>query len=237
MRQHSIHQIQRLLVLISFLVLLGIGFIVARALGFGLNSEDGIPAQRFVWAVFNRQVALISGHAGSDSGATCEDEDGTVRSKEADIVAEISKRVAKRLVQAGADVTILQEYDTRLEDLQADVLLSIHADSCIDVSGYKAARALNSVIPETDDRLVNCIDQFYPAATGLTIHSESITHNMTEYHAWHKINPNTPAAILEVGFLGGDQELLNNQPALVAKGISDSLLCFLTHAVTNSTSN
>ena len=221
MRQHSIHQIQRLLVLISFLVLLGIGFIVARALGFGLNSEDGIPAQRFVWAVFNRQVALISGHSGYDS----------------DIVAEISKRVAKRLVQAGADVTILQEYDPRLEDLQADVLLSIHADSCIDVSGYKAARALYSATPETDDRLVNCIDQFYPAATGLTIHSESITHNMTEYHAWHKINPNTPAAILEVGFLGGDQELLNNQPAIVAKGISDSLLCFLTHAVTNSTSN
>ncbi len=227
MRKNSIHHIQRFVLFISFLVLLSLGLIVARTFGFGLPSEDGIPAQHFVWAMFNKQIVLISGHSGYDSGATCEDEAGNVTLKEADIVANVAQRVAKRLSQAGADVTIFEEYDTRINGLQADVLLSIHADSCIDVSGYKAARGLYSSIPDKDDELIDCINQAYSSATQLSEHSQSITHNMTEYHAWHRIAPTTPAAILEIGFLGGDQELLTKRTPLVAKGIADALLCFL----------
>lgn len=227
MRKNSIQQIQRLIVLISFLVLAALGLVVAQAFGFGLPPEDGIPSQPFVWGIFNKQIVLISGHSGNDSGATCEDAEGNVTLKEVDIAAAVAQRVAKRLRQAGADITIFEEYDPRLNGLQADVLLSIHGDSCIDVSGYKAARGVFSQIPETDDKLIDCINQMYPMATQLSIHGESITHNMTEYHAWQRIAPTTPAAILEIGFLGGDQELLVNHPARVAKGISDALICFL----------
>ena len=55
----------------------------------------------------------------------------------------------------------------------------------------------------------------------------TITENMTEYHAFRKINPQTPAAILELGFLGGDHDLLVHQPERLARGVGDGLLCFL----------
>ena len=233
MRQRSIHKLQRILIAISFLVLLAIVLVVARALGYGVMSEDGVPAQRFVWAIFNKHVALISGHAGNDSGATCEDANAVVMLKEADVVAEVTQRVRKRMAQAGATVTLLEEFDPQLDQLEADMLLSIHADSCIETSGFKVARSSASQIPDTDDRLVACLEESYRAATQLATNPDTITHNMTEYHAWHKIAPTTPAAIIEIGFLGGDQELLTQHSALVAKGISDGILCFLNHQPTS----
>jgi hypothetical protein len=50
---------------------------------------------------------------------------------------------------------------------------------------------------------------------------------MTEYHAFRRIAATTPAAILELGFLGGDGALLTEQPELPARGVSDAILCFL----------
>ena len=67
----------------------------------------------------------------------------------------------------------------------------------------------------------------YPAATGQPHHPNTVTHNMTEYHAFRKIDPETPAAIIELGFLGGDRELLASHPEQAAKGVADSILCFL----------
>jgi hypothetical protein len=74
---------------------------------------------------------------------------------------------------------------------------------------------------------VRCIDDIYATTTGLSRHADTITHDMTLYHAFRRIDPATPAAILEMGFIGGDQEMLVNRADLVAKGVSDSLLCFL----------
>lgn len=122
---------------------------------------------------------------------------------------------------------ILEEYDERLQGLRSDVLISLHADSCIDASGYKAATHTFTVIPAMNRRLLACIDEAYPAATGLAHHPNTVTHNMTEYHAFRRIDPLTPAAIIEMGFLGGDRTLLTDQAALVAKGVSDAVLCFL----------
>jgi hypothetical protein len=50
---------------------------------------------------------------------------------------------------------------------------------------------------------------------------------MLDYHAFNRIDPQTPALILEMGFLGGDQELLTAQQDRVADGIVASLRCFL----------
>ena len=114
-----------------------------------------------------------------------------------------------------------------LRGLRADVFLSIHADSCIDVTGYKSSHYIDSTKPEIDDRLVACINSAYAAATGLTENTDTITENMTEYHAFRRIDPETPAAILELGFLGGDHDLLVHDPELAAKGVVDGILCFL----------
>lgn len=106
----------------------------------------------------------------------------------------------------------MQEYDARLEGLQADVLLSLHADSCIEASGYKAAVSEERTTTAGDNRLLQCIDRYYVGATGLPAHPNSVTHDMTQYHAFRRIAPTTPAAILELGFLGGDNALLTRSP-------------------------
>ena len=50
---------------------------------------------------------------------------------------------------------------------------------------------------------------------------------MTYYHAFRKVLPTTPTAILELGFLGGDARLLTEEPELAAAGIRESIFCFL----------
>jgi N-acetylmuramoyl-L-alanine amidase len=227
MRHDTINRIQRTLMLISFLALVGIGLIGARVVGIGLPGRDGLAPQGIEPSAFDRDIGLISGHAGFDSGAICTDNDGEVTLTEVEINAKITDIAAKRLRRAGADVTVFDEYDPRLEGLRVDVLLSLHADSCIETSGFKAANSSNSRIPGEEERLLNCIDRQYAAATGLSLHPNTVTHSMTGYHAFNRIAPETPAAILEMGFLGGDSDLLVRRPQIAAKGITDSLLCFL----------
>ena len=233
MRHQTLRRIQRSLVLISFVALLSIAVIAARVAGIGLPDVEGLAPQALVPAAYNDYVVLISGHAGSDSGAICSADDGTVLLTEAEINARIADLVARRLRRAGAKVEIFEEFDPRLENLSAQVLVSLHADSCIDASGYKAAHATYSAIPDADARLVACIEQEYAVATGLAHHINSVTHDMTRYHAFRRIDPATPAAILEMGFLGGDQALLTQQPQAAAQGIADSILCFLSQPTTD----
>ena len=217
------------MVAISFMSILGIGLIAARITGYGLPTLDGVPPQGFDRASFNRSVSLISGHSGFDSGAICTDEAGNLLLAEVDLTGQVTDLVARRLRRAGADVSILEEYDPALSGLETDVLLSIHADSCVDASGYKAANYIFSPIQEIEKVLLGCIDQHYPAATDLAHHPNSVTHDMTSYHAFKRVAASTPAAILEMGFMGGDQELLTRHQHQVAKGIADSIICFLNY--------
>ena len=50
---------------------------------------------------------------------------------------------------------------------------------------------------------------------------------MTQYYAFNQIDPTTPAVILELGFIGGDRQVLTTQQPRLAWGISESILCFL----------
>jgi N-acetylmuramoyl-L-alanine amidase len=227
MRHDSVARVQRIFIWLFLLAVLAIGLIAAQTAGLGLPDANGVGPQGVVGAAWDKQVALVSGHAGNDSGAVCEDENGQATIKEADINAKVAELAADRLRRAGADVVVLQEYDPRLDDLSVDVFLSIHADSCIDATGFKSTHYDKSAIPYIADRLVNCINSQYAAATGLAENLDTITENMTEYHAFRRIDAQTPAAILELGFLGGDHDLLVQRPELPAKGIADGLLCFL----------
>jgi N-acetylmuramoyl-L-alanine amidase len=226
-RYKTLRRIQRLLLITGSAALLAIVLLVARAAGYNVPVLNTLWPPTLVRALFHKQIALISGHAGNDSGAVCTDAAGNTTITEAQVNAKVAELTAQNLRRAGADVLVLEEFDARLNGLQADLLLSIHADSCIDASGYKAARYQRSVIGARADQLVNCLDQHYAAITGLKHHPNTITHNMTEYHAFRVINPTTPAAILELGFLGGDQALLANHPEVAAQGIFESITCFM----------
>jgi N-acetylmuramoyl-L-alanine amidase len=226
-RYKTLRRIQRFWALTGFIAFASITLVLARLAGLNIPIVNFFIPQGYVAAAFERTVVLISGHAGFDSGAVCTDASGNVLLTEAEINAQVTNLVAERLRRAGANVLILDEYDKRLEGMRATVLLSLHVDSCIEASGYKATHHSESPIQAIEDRLVACIDQYYAAVTGLTRHAATITHNMTNYHAFNRIHPQTPAAILELGFLGGDRDLLQQRPYQVAQGVSDSLLCFL----------
>jgi N-acetylmuramoyl-L-alanine amidase len=216
MRYATLRRLQRIVLLFCFIVGIAIAGMVAQTNGARIPLLGASP-----------QVALISGHAGFDSGAICTGADGEVLLTEADVNATITQTVARKLRRRGVDVLVLDEYDPRLADVQVDVLLSLHSDSCVDESGYKAAASEQQRLPEQESRLIACIDQHYPRATGLVYHPYTVTNDMVGYYAFNRIPPTVPAAILEMGFLGGDQELLTRQPARVARGVFDSLICYI----------
>ncbi len=174
--------------------------------------------------IIPRRVGIVAGHRGYDSGAICPD--GLT---EAEINFAVAQRVVALLEHMDYGVDLLEEFDDRLENYQADVLVSIHTDSC-DVpgaSGFKVARVAISAVPEVEDRLVECLQQEYVAATGLFYHANSITFDMTEYHAFYEIAPETPGAIIEIGFMGDDRYLLLFQQDRIATGIVEGIVCFL----------
>jgi N-acetylmuramoyl-L-alanine amidase len=170
------------------------------------------------------RVGIIAGHTGSDPGAVCPD-----GLQEVAVNSEIARRVVAQLQERGWQVDLLEEFDERLIGYRADAILSIHADSCTypGKSGFKVARAESSYIPGAEDDLVNCISRHYQEVTGLPFDANTITYDMTRYHAYYEIDRDTPAAIIETGFLLDDRELLVEQPGLVARGIVNGLVCFV----------
>ncbi len=173
-------------------------------------------------------VGIVAGHWGNDSGAVCPN--GVTEQK---VNLEIAKRVAELLRARGVWVDLLQEFDTRLTSFQGDVLVSIHADSCdpIDAdppaTGFKVARSQASAIPTVTDKLVDCLRTEYQKSTGMQFHENSITRDMTSYHSFREIDPNTPAAIIETGFLHLDYDMIVKQPDKPAEGIANGIFCFL----------
>jgi N-acetylmuramoyl-L-alanine amidase len=170
------------------------------------------------------RVGIVAGHAGYDPGAVCPD--GLT---EAQVNAAVAQEVVALLDRRGYQVDRLEEFDDRLAGYRADALVSVHADSC-DVpgaTGFKVARVTDSAIPEAEDRLVACLYREYEAATGLPRHPSSITDNMTNYHAFREIDYYTPGAIIEMGFLLEDRDLLVYRPKVVARGIAAGVVCFL----------
>ena len=116
---------------------------------------------------------------------------------------------------------MLPEYSPKLNGYQAAAFLAIHADSCVEnLSGFKVARMTHADSPETEDRLVAVLYASYEKATGLKPHLNTITDDMRQYHALRRIAPDTPGAIIECGFMGGDRAILTEQPDRVAEGIA-----------------
>jgi len=172
------------------------------------------------------RVGLIAGHKGNDSGTACDD--GLT---EAEVNLKVAELTAARLQRQGMAVDILDEFDDRLRGYKAAALVSIHADSCqSDFSGFKVANQEGGT--EASQRLTGCLWDSYEAATGLDRHLSTITKDMTHYHAFREIALETPAAIIELGFLNTDRAIIADHPDLAAEGIANGLLCFFTPTAT-----
>ena len=200
----------------------------AEPAGGGISGPLFVPDER-------RRVGIVAGHSGinptsglADPGSVCDD--GLT---EAEVNLEIARLVARGLEAAGYKTDLLEEWDPRLTGYRALALVSIHADSCMwindQATGYKIASALDSSVAERTDRLVACIVDRYGRASDLSFRPGSITRDMTEYHSFNEIHNQTPAAIIESGFLYLDRDFLTSQPERAASGIVAGVLCYLNN--------
>ena len=178
------------------------------------------------WA---RRIGVVAGHRGpeNDPGAVCSD--GLT---EAEINFDVAQRVVQMLRGLGYTVDLLDEFDPRLDGYQAAALVSIHSNTCQPfggevVSGYLIAAPEARVSARgSDDILVECIAGTYAEATGLERHP-GVTIDMSDYHTFREIHALTPAAIIELGFMLADRELLTERREDLAKAITDGVRCYL----------
>lgn len=197
------------------------------------GQAEGPPATPETTGVL--PIGVVAGHSGThpdsgleDPGATCPD-----GLRELDVNTSVANLVVQGLEGAGLEVVLLEEWDPRLNGFRGAALISIHADSCsainAEATGYKVAAAVDTAVPDRSQRLVACIADRYGRATNLRFHPQSVTLDMTEYHTFYEIHSQTPAAIIEVGFLFLDQEYLTEEPDEAARGIVDGLLCYVNN--------
>ena len=220
MRLETLRWIQRIFLLIILATVAAGGWFAYQSVQAGegpalLQTLVGVQSQKEV------RVGVVAGHSGNDSGAVCPD--GLT---EAEVNLATAETVVRDLEARGITADLLEEFDDRLDGYRADAFVSIHADSCgVDFSGFKVASLEGG--SDASERLANCLWDRYEAATGLERHPNTITYDMTRYHAFREIASSTPAAIIEIGFLRGDRDLLTQDTALVAQGIVDGIECFI----------
>jgi N-acetylmuramoyl-L-alanine amidase len=178
--------------------------------------------QRMTQSTAPLRIAIISGHYGSDSGAVCED--GLT---EAEVNYGIANQVVSDLTGYGVRTTLYNEFDERLYGFGGTALVSIHADSCgiydESATGYKIAGSYM-----TDSTLLeNCINLAYSEGTQMQYHANTITADMTDYHAFREIGIGTPAIIIETGFMNLDREMLTTNHEIPARAITEGILCYI----------
>jgi N-acetylmuramoyl-L-alanine amidase len=186
----------------------------------GANLPVGTPRPQI-------KIGIVSGHWGNDSGTVCEN--GTT---EADVNLKIATLVQQKLAALGFETDLLKEFDPRLTGYRAAVLVSIHNDSCNYINdqatGFKVAAAMSARDTNLANRLAACMRDRYQRTTGLPLH-ESVTNDMTLYHAFSEIDSNTTAAIIETGFLKLDYTILTEKTDLVATGVANGILCYINN--------
>jgi N-acetylmuramoyl-L-alanine amidase len=183
----------------------------------------------------SNRIGIVAGHYGADDpGAVCPN-----GATEVSFNLEIATLVQKALTDLGYQVDLLEEFDDRLDGYQAAVVVSIHLDSCQYINdlatGYKVAGAISNQDYSASQRLTACLSERYGEITGLPYHAGSVTDDMTYYHAFNEIAPETNAAIIEAGFLNQDYQFITEQTDTIAEGIVAGILCFLNGESPQST--
>jgi N-acetylmuramoyl-L-alanine amidase len=183
------------------------------------------------------QIGIVVGHWGDDDdpGAVCPD--GLT---EFEVNQDVATLVQQYLKDEGFEVDLLKEFDNRLNGYQALALVSIHADSCNYINdmatGFKVAASMNVKRPDKIARLTACLRTRYADTTKMGVHN-SITPDMSSYHAFDEINEETPAVIIETGFLNLDREFLTQETDIVARGITNGILCYIYNEDLSSSTN
>jgi N-acetylmuramoyl-L-alanine amidase len=185
------------------------------------------------------RVGIIAGHSGppqgqtegEDPGAVCDENfDGIPELRELDVNTEVARLVVNKLLAAGYEVDLMEEWDADLVGYRAAALLSIHTNDCrnygFEATGYNAVGPESRILRGIDEAFVNCIIDEYGRVTGLARHF-GVTVDMTSYHNFNEISVDTPAAIIELAFMYNDRQMVTTQRDVLAEGIFQGMMCFL----------
>lgn len=182
-----------------------------------------------------RTIGIVSGHSGPglqasyDPGAVCAD--GLT---ENEINFSVASRVVDELRRQGYRAELLEEFDARLDNYQAEALISIHANTCAEfvggASGFIVAKAASRAEDGEDTRLAECVAAYYEPMSGLARRFET-TIDMTDYHSFREIHPLTPAAIIELGFMRDDRAVLTDKPDILSAAIVEGILCYINREI------
>ena len=152
---------------------------------------------------------------------------------EVQVNSAVAEAAAHVLRSAGVDVTLLPA--TIPPGFAADAFVAVHADGSrhANLRGYKVSPPWRA--SPASRRLVAALHEHYGAATGLPIDLNGVTYNMRGYYAFnsfryrHAIAPDTPAAILELGYLSNriDREYLLEHAEAAAAGMAAGILAYL----------
>ncbi len=173
----------------------------------------------------SKRVGIVIGHRDYNEGFSCGGE-----MTELAVNTTVATYLQELLKEAGYEVVLLSEFDLALSGFEANALISIHTDTCDYINdsatGFKVAGAMAQKDQEPAERLASCIADRYAQVTKMQYHYQSVTNDMTYLHAFSEINPHTPAAVIELGYLNLDQNILSQQPKLLAEGIYEGLRCY-----------
>jgi N-acetylmuramoyl-L-alanine amidase len=186
-----------------------------------------------------QSVGIITGHSGPplnpqfsvDPGAVCDENgDNIPELTELDINTSVALRLANLLVEEGYVVDLLNEWDPRLDGYRASVLVSIHTNTCENLgfgaTGFNVQTTSQAATRDRDIRLGDCLAAEYANATGLARHFGS-PPDLVDYHVFREVSVDTPTAIVELGFMFADRNILTQQPDVMAQGVYEGLRCFL----------
>lgn len=194
-----------------------LGIVLTLFLMFALVAEFGGGQDREIWSwtLGNRVVVIDAGHGGVDPGAV-----GISKVLEKDITLGVSKRLQVLVQQSGAKAIMVREDDRDLgtsqgllkrkrEDLaqriqlamdsQAEVYLSIHANSFPDAKLTGAQTFYHSDSPE-GKLLAQSIQQELNSMTS----SKRVAKGNQDIYVLKKANQ--AAVTVELGFLSNPQE-------------------------------
>jgi hypothetical protein len=146
---------------------------------------------------------------------------------ESQVTLDIAQRAARILRGKGLTVEVLPA--TVPTGYAADLFISLHADgaSSSAARGYKVSTRWRSDVAALDAVLVQALEDGYGKTTRMP-QNGSVTRAMRGYYAYstyrgeeYRIGADTPAAILEMGFMtsAADRAVMFNNPDLVARGV------------------
>jgi N-acetylmuramoyl-L-alanine amidase len=172
--------------------------------------------------------------------ADLRDNPGAVRDgyRELDANLAVTRAAAAVLRTAGVKVDILPA--TIPAGYQADAFVAIHADQDVGGQHWRGYKTASSALSQDkpDSRLLSStLGATYADETGLPpdTHAGAISPDMRFYYAFnwqdfqHAIDPQTPAAIIELGFVSDqtDRDLLFGRPDQAGQAVADGILRFL----------